>query len=65
MNIDKSRLKVGKNILANRLTALNGQIKYEWLNLSRNQFKIRAKDTLLIGNNNNNEPINPDKLTQR
>ena len=40
-------LKVGKNVLMNRLTSINGLIEYDWLNLSRNSYKVKVKDLLL------------------
>ena len=40
---DVSRLKVGKNLMINRLSTLNGQIKFDWLNLGLNSFKIKMK----------------------
>ena len=45
--IDISRMRVGKNVLANRLTLLNDKILLEWLNLSYDQFKIKCKDKFL------------------
>ena len=45
--IGKSKIKVGKNILANRLPTINGLIEYDWLNLSRDSFKVKAKERLL------------------
>ena len=44
---DYSRLKVGKNVLANRLRILNNQIDLDWLNLSLNSFKIKMKNVFL------------------
>ena len=41
--IDCSNLRVGKNILCNRLTCLNNEIKLDWLNLSLTAFKLKAK----------------------
>ena len=40
---DASRIKVGKNIMCNRLPCLNGVIKLDWLNLSSTAFKLKAK----------------------
>ena len=40
---DFSRLKVGKNILCNRLSILNNQINLNWLNLSLTSFKLKVK----------------------
>ena len=44
---DFSKIKIGKNILCNRLTVLNGQIKLDWLNLSLITFKLKIKRTFL------------------
>ena len=44
---DFSRLLVGRNILPNRLTALNRQINLDWLNLSLTSFKLKLKDLFL------------------
>ena len=44
---DVSNVKVGKNILCNRLTCLNGLIKLDWLNLSLIAFKLKAKSIFL------------------
>ena len=44
---DFSNVKVGKNILCNRLTCLNGEIKLDWLNLSLVVFKLKAKSIFL------------------
>ena len=41
--------KVGLNVLANRLTSLNGKIPLEWLNLSHQSYKIKCKNLLLKG----------------
>ena len=43
MIADKSRLKVGRNMLINRLNILNRKIKTDWLNLSNDSFKIKCK----------------------
>ena len=48
MIADVSRMKVGRNILVNRLNTLNGKIKYNWLNLTYDSFKIQCKQLLLI-----------------
>ena len=42
-----SNTKVGRNIICNRLTALNDQIKLNWLNLSMTAFKLQAKRIFL------------------
>ena len=44
---DVSRLKVGKNILCNRLTVLNNQVNFNWLNLSLISFKLKVKSIFL------------------
>ena len=44
---DSSRIKVGRNILINRLNVLNGKIEYNWLNLSLDSFKLKCKKTFL------------------
>ena len=44
---DASRIKVGRNVLCNRLTCLNGDIKLDWLNLTPIAFKLKAKSIFL------------------
>ena len=44
---DYSNLRIGKNILANRLPTLNNQINLDWLNLSLNAYKLKVKDLFL------------------
>ena len=44
---DSSNFKVGKNLLSNRFVTLNGNLKYEWLNLPLNSFKIKCKNEFL------------------
>ena len=44
---DVSRLKVGKNLIINRLSILNGLIKLDWLNLGLNSFKIKMKQLFM------------------
>ena len=44
---DYSKLSIGKNILANRMTALNNQIDLDWLNLSLITFKLKVKSLFL------------------
>ena len=41
--VDRSKLKIGKNIMLNRLLILNRQIDFDWLNLSLNSFKMKIK----------------------
>ena len=45
---DYSANRIGKNIICNRLNVLNGQIKLDWLNLSLNAFKLKAKSIFLM-----------------
>jgi ABC-type polysaccharide transport system permease subunit len=40
-------LKVGLNILCNRFHEINGKIKLDWLNMSKNAYKIKCKNTFL------------------
>ena len=42
-----SNIKIGRNIMCNRLTVLNLQIKLDWLNLSLTAFKLKSKLTFL------------------
>ena len=42
-NFDTSRIRIGKNSIANRLNCLNGNIDYDWLNQSLSSFKIKCK----------------------
>ena len=42
-----SRLKIGRNILCNRLTVLNHQVNLNWLNLSLTSFKLKVKSLFL------------------
>jgi hypothetical protein len=44
---DFSGLKVGKNIVCNRLTVLNNQVQLHWLNLSLTSFKLKVKSIFL------------------
>ena len=44
---DYSRAKIGRNVLCNRLTCLNGELKLEWLNLTSLAFKLKAKSIFL------------------
>ena len=45
--IDCSRIRVGKNILNNKLSVISNQIEYDWLNLSHLTFKLRSKELFL------------------
>ena len=44
---DYSNIKIGKNILCNRLTVLNRLVKLDWLNLSLTAFKLKVKNVFL------------------
>ena len=44
---DVSNIKVGKNILMNRLTVINNEIDYNWLNLSSISYKLKCKSLFL------------------
>ena len=44
---DNSTHKVGRNVLINRLNVLNGHIKFEWMNLSIETFKLRVKNVFI------------------
>ena len=44
---ENSRLKIGRNLMINRLKILNGQTNYDWLNESLNSLKIRCKAMFL------------------
>ena len=41
--VDHSNSKVGKNLLINRLGVINDLIEYDWLNISKNVFKMKCK----------------------
>ena len=47
MTLKSNERKVGINILANRLSILNGKIPFEWLNCSLPSYKIHCKKLLL------------------
>ena len=38
---DKSRIRIGKNLLTNRLTLIDKTIEYDWLNLTFDSFKVK------------------------
>ena len=44
---DNSRLKIGVNIMCNRLKVLNDKIDLNWINLSLNSFKLKMKEIFL------------------
>ena len=39
----KSILKIGKNLIAFRLTLVNKEIKYDWLNISFVSYRLKIK----------------------
>ena len=41
---DSDQLKVGKNMVNNRLKFINGLVEYDWLNLSINSYKLNVKE---------------------
>ena len=45
--INTSKFKIGNNLIANRLTVLNGKIELDWLNLPLNSYKIVRKKEFL------------------
>ena len=45
--IKANSTKVGLNILANRLSVINGKIPFSWLNSTLSTFKIKCKKLLL------------------
>ena len=45
--VDTSSNKTGKNLISNRLTVINNEIDYNWLNLPYHTFKNRAKKLYL------------------
>ena len=45
--VDNSNTKVGKNLLVNRLVLINDKIKFDWLNLSLDGFKLKCKNIFL------------------
>ena len=45
--IDTKNYKIGNNILSNHFIILNGKIKYDWLNLPFNSFKLKCKELFL------------------
>ena len=44
---DESSLRIGKNILTNRLTLINNQIEYDWLNKTEVSYKVACKKLFL------------------
>ena len=47
MAFKSNNTKVGLNLLANRLSTLNGKIPFDWLNQSLTSFKIKCKSLFL------------------
>ena len=47
MVFQTNNLKVGKNLPVTRLKLINGLIKYDWLSLSINLFKVVCKREFL------------------
>ena len=45
--VDMSNLRVGRNILVNRLSVLNNQIKHGWMNCSLNTYKVKCETLFL------------------
>ena len=45
--VDTKTYKIGNNILANRFTILNGKVKFDWLNLPFNSYKMKCKEIFL------------------
>ena len=45
--VDHSRVRVGKDLLMNRLSLINDSINYDWLNLSKDTYKIKCKEKFL------------------
>ena len=46
-----NRLKIGTNIPVNRMYVLNGMIELDWLNFSRERYKVKIKAKFLGGLN--------------
>ena len=44
---DESKNRIGKNIIINRLSVLNGKVKLDWMNLSYNAYKLKCKNFFL------------------
>ena len=45
--LDKSLNKVGKNLTMNRMNIINDGVEYDWLNLSKESFKLKCKQLYL------------------
>ena len=44
---ENSRLKVGRNLLVNKIRCINGLINKDWMNLSLNSSKAKWKEIFL------------------
>ena len=40
---DNLNLRIGKNIIANRMTVLNNLVNLDWVNLSLISFKLKSR----------------------
>ena len=47
MITDTSMNRIGKNLMINRLNVINDKIKYDWLNLSFESYKLKCKENFL------------------
>ena len=45
--VDTKSYKIGNNILANRFPILNFKVKFDWLNLPFNSYKMKCKEIFL------------------
>ena len=45
--VDTSKLKIGKNLTVNRIRIVNGNIMYDWLNLSFETYQLKCKSIFL------------------
>ena len=43
-----NKLRVGNNIMINRMSLLNNEIPLNWLNLSFESFKLKSKELFLV-----------------
>ena len=44
---DKSKNRIGKNIIINRLSVLNVKVKLDWMNLSYDAYKLKCQNLFL------------------
>ena len=47
MAFKSNKTQVGINLMANRMSALNGKIPFDWLNQSLTSFKVKCKRLFL------------------